>query len=69
MNLTLPESEVNAICRAAGISISAIEPLKSGGTRLVCTTSAGAEEMRLQLGDHLIDGEVSRYRFYRPPAA
>ncbi|WP_422061662.1 hypothetical protein [Sphingopyxis sp.] len=67
INLTLPESEVTAICRAAGISVSAIEPLKSGGTRVVCTTGEGADEIRLRLAGNIIDGVVDRYRFYRPP--
>lgn len=67
MNLALPESEVKQICLSQGVSISAIEPLQSGGTRLVCTTAAGAEEMRLRLRGHIIDGAVTRHRFYRPP--
>ena len=66
MNLALPEAEVKQICLSQGVSISAIEPLQSGGTRLVCTSSAGADEMRLRLRGHLIEGDVIRYRFYRP---
>ncbi len=69
MNLALPEDEVKDICLSQGVSISAIEPLQSGGTRLICTTAAGAEEMRLRLRGHLIDGAVTRHRFYRPPGA
>ena len=38
-----------------------------GGTHLVCTTGAGADEIRLRLAGHLIEGAVTRYRFYRPP--
>ncbi|MGL3822943.1 hypothetical protein [Sphingopyxis sp. R3-92] len=67
MNLALPEAEVKRLCHEHGVSISAIEPLRSGGTRLICTTGAGAEEMRLRLRGHVIDGEVTRHRFYRPP--
>ena len=67
MNLALSESEVTTLCTAAGISVSAIEPLPSGGTHLVCTTGAGADEIRLRLAGHLIEGAVTRYRFYRPP--
>lgn len=69
MNLSLPEGEVRRLCLAQGVSISVIEPLQSGGTRLVCTASTGAEEMRLQLRDHIIDGTVIRHRFYRPPSS
>ena len=68
MNLSLPEAEVRRLCEAQGVSISVIEPLISGGTRLVCTSSAGAEEMRLRLRGHLIEGGVVRHRFYRPSA-
>ena len=68
MNLSLPEAEVRRLCLAQGVSISAIEPLLSGGTRLVCTASTGAEELRLRLRGHLIEGEVKRFRFYRPPS-
>lgn len=69
LNVTLGEAEVKAICLSSGVGISAIEPLPSGGTHLVCTTGAGADDMRLRLGDHLIAGAVKRYRFYRPPEA
>lgn len=69
MNLSLPEEEVRRLCIAQGVSISAIEPLQSGGTRLVCTASTGAEEMRLRLRSHIIDGTVIRHRFYRPPSS
>lgn len=67
MNLSLEESEVKAMCLSSGVSISAIEPLQSGGTRLICTTGPGAETMRLRLSPHIIDGAVTRHRFYRPP--
>jgi len=67
MNLSLPEEEVKQLCLRQGVSISAIEPLHSGGTRLVCTSGSGAEEMRLRLRGHLIDGYVVRHRFYRSP--
>jgi hypothetical protein len=65
MNLKLPEDKVRQRCDAAGVSISAIETLPSGGTHLVCTTGEGAEEMRLKLGAHLIEGPVRRFPFYR----
>lgn len=65
MNLTLAEDKVNTACRTAGVAISAIETLQSGGTRLVCVTGEGAETMRRRLAKHIITGEVSRFRFYR----
>jgi hypothetical protein len=67
MNLTLDETKVRRACTTAGVDISVIEPLISGGTRLVCTTGPGADAIRLRLARHLIDGTVTRHRFYRPP--
>lgn len=69
MNVALPEAEVKALCQSAGVEISAIEPLASGGTRLICTTAPGAADMRRRFGDRLIDGAVTRHRFYRPRGA
>ena len=65
INLRLSEAAVRARCAEGGVSISAIEPLPLGGTHLVCTTSGGAEEIRLRLHKHLIVGVVRRFPFYR----
>jgi len=67
MNVTLDEAGVTDMCRAAGVPISAIEPLPNGGTRLVCVSPADAEQMRGKLKKHLIEGAVARHRFYRAP--
>lgn len=65
INLRLAEIDVRTRCESHGVSISAIEPLPAGGTHLVCTTGAGADEIRLQLADYIIEGVVRRYPFYR----
>ncbi|MDT9011836.1 MAG: hypothetical protein RL671_2375 [Pseudomonadota bacterium] len=65
MNLSLTEAEVQSICDAAKIRISAIEPLPIAGTHVVCRTSEGAEELRKKLSKHLIEGKVKRFAFYR----
>jgi hypothetical protein len=65
MNLRLSEADVRSHCIAAGISISAIEPLPAGGTHLVCVTGEGADEIRLRFRDHVIPGVVRRLPFYR----
>jgi hypothetical protein len=65
MNLTLSEAVVRERCQQSGVSISAIEQLPSGGTHLVCVTGEGAEEMRLKLKAHIIEGTVRRFPFYR----
>jgi hypothetical protein len=64
-NFDLPEQRVRDLCTKRGISISAIEPLPSGGTHLVCTTMEGADEVRLKFGKHIIKGAVRRFPFFR----
>ena len=68
VNLRMTEAEVRDRCRESGVSISTMEPLRSGGTHLVCKTSEGADEIRLKLMNHVIHGAVQRYPFYRPGA-
>lgn len=65
MNINLPEAKVQTACDKAKISVSAIETLPSGGTRLVCTREEGAEEMRVVFRTHIIEGNVKRYAFQR----
>lgn len=65
MNLNLPEANVRDRCNECGVSISSIEPLPAGGTHLVCTRGEGADEMRLRFAEHLIEGAVRRFPFYR----
>lgn len=66
VNLALSEKDIRARCADSGISISAIEPLASGGTHLVCTTRDGADAVRVLLAGHIIEGAVRRVPFYRP---
>jgi hypothetical protein len=63
MNLSLAEADVVGHCKRAGVAISAIETLASGGTHLVCITGDDAETMRRRLRDHLIEGRVQRFAF------
>src|SRR4051794_24323001 len=49
-------------CRDAKVGVSAIERLHSGGVRLVCMSTAGADLMRKTLKKHLIFGEDIRER-------
>jgi hypothetical protein len=65
MNLSLPEAKVRTLCDQAGVSISALETLPSGGTRLVCTREEGADEMRIVFKKDVIAGNVARYTFQR----
>lgn len=59
----LDQTRVTAQCKAESVGVSVIEPLSSGGVRLVCMSSDGAEHMRHKLKAHLIDGVVTRERF------
>ena len=65
VHLNLDEGVVVIRCMSENVGVSAIEPLSSGGVRLVCMSSAGAETMRKTLKKQLISGEVVRER-HRP---
>ena len=62
--LDIDEGQAVACCLKHKVDVSAIERLPSGGIRLVCASSAGAERLRKVLKPRLI-GEVARER-YRP---
>lgn len=64
LNIEMREDQVLTQCQEAGVSVSTSEPLPAGGTHLVCTTSEGADEMRLRFQDYIIKGVVRRLPFY-----
>jgi len=60
------EGKVVARCLKEKVGVSAIERLPSGGVRLVCMSSEGAERIRAAFKQHLIGDEgVVRVR-HRP---
>ena len=63
--LNMEEGQVVARCLQENVGVSAIERLPAGGTRLVCMSSAGAEQLRRLLKSHLIKGDTVRER-HRP---
>lgn len=65
MNLNMTLAEATARCNSENVPISAIEPLLSGGVRLVCMSSDGAAVMRAKCKSKIISGEVTRER-HRP---
>ena len=69
INLTLSEAEVLTKCRDAGVGVSVTEILPTGGTRLVCTTGEGADEMRRKFKHDIIAGKQKRFPFYRMPSS
>ena len=60
--LSMTEADVLASCQRAKVGVSAVEKLHSGGVRLVCMSSAGAEQIRKTLKSSLIVGDVTRER-------
>jgi hypothetical protein len=60
--LSMAESEAVEKCLKAKVGVSAIERLASGGVRLVCMSSDGAQSLRKKLKAHIIEGEVIRER-------
>jgi len=60
MNLDANEAAITETCRQLSITISAIEPLLSGGTRVVCSSSDGAHSLRRKLKSKLLNGPVKR---------
>lgn len=65
MNLSLPEQDVVDRCKQKNIRISAIEPLFSGGTHLVCVTIEEADEARIVFKKAIVLGPVRRFSFQR----
>lgn len=61
--LAMEESDVVARCKSEAVSISTLESLPAGGTRLVCMSMGGAETLRAKLKSKLIKGAVSRADF------
>lgn len=64
--LSMKEADVLARCATEKVGVSAIERLQSGGVRLVCMSTAGAELIREALKSKLIVGEVIRERHRLP---
>jgi hypothetical protein len=60
--LSMTEADVLARCATEKVGVSSIERLHSGGVRLVCMSTAGAELIREALEGKLIAGEVIRER-------
>jgi hypothetical protein len=55
---------VTALCTQHALGISSIEPLASGGTRLVLNNADDAENLRRRMKGQLIDGPVVRSSLY-----
>lgn len=60
INVDAATADVVALCAKHGTTISAIEALVSGGTRVVLTNGTDAETMRKVFGRKVLTGEVRR---------
>jgi hypothetical protein len=60
LNINVTEADITAACTSAGIAISAIERLVSGGTRVVFNNSVDAAAMKRTYKAKLLTGPVTR---------
>jgi len=63
INVGMAEPKVTAACAKHGAAVSAIEPLASGGTRVVLKNIIDADRMRTVFGNKVIKGLVTRARW------
>ena len=60
LNINSTEAEVTAACQAAGIPISTIERLVSGGTRVVLNNAVDAAQIAKTFKSKVMSGPVTR---------
>jgi hypothetical protein len=60
INLNAPLDDVTALCARHAIAISTIEPLSSGGTRVVLINPDGADRIRTLMKTKIITTPVVR---------
>ena len=60
LNINATDAEITASCAAAGIAISTIERLVSGGTRVVFNNAVDAASMAKTYKAKLLTGPVTR---------
>lgn len=64
INLSAAPAAVTTLCDKHAIRISSIEPLESGGTRVVLLTADGADTVRRRMKTQIVDGPVVRSGLY-----
>jgi hypothetical protein len=60
INVSATEADIRAACENAGVAISTIERLVSGGTRVVFNNSVDAASMAKAYKSKLLTGPVTR---------
>ena len=63
LNVVATVAEVRAAALKHDAAISAIEPIESGGTRVVFMNGADAERMRGVFGKRMLVGTITRTRW------
>ncbi len=63
INVNLSEPQVLATCEKHSASVSAIEPIASGGTRVVLKNIIDADRMRFVFGKKVMQGLTMRTRW------
>ncbi len=63
INVDVSEAPLREICTKHKLDISAIEPLASGGTRVVMRTIEDADRIRSLYKRQVLDGTVERVRW------
>jgi hypothetical protein len=69
VNVKATVEAVSSLCDKHGIAISTIEPLESGGTRVVLKSAEGTREFRRRMSSEAFEGPTTRSGLYmaRPP--
>ena len=60
LNINVSEADITAACKTAGIAISTIERLVSGGTRVVLNSSVDTAAIAKTFKSKLMSGPVTR---------
>ncbi len=71
VNIDAATDVVQTLCAKHAIAISTIEPLESGGARVVLANMAGADDLRSRMKTKVLNGPVIRSGLYlaQPPRA
>ena len=64
INLNENAQVITALCEKFSLGISTIEPLPSGGTRVVTNTGDDAVDLRKRMKDKVMNGAVIRSGIY-----
>jgi hypothetical protein len=64
ISIDAPMQDVTDLCAKQQIGISVIEPLASGGTRVVLNNSDDAETIRRSMKTRILSGPVKRSPLY-----